>query len=75
MEWTQFTTAPDQVTGEVWAQMLRRKGIPCRVHPGDVAGFMGVQMSGVRLITGKEWLSTAEKYLEELLTSSEDNVD
>lgn len=42
MNWTYLTTAPDQLTAEMWSGLLRDRGIPAMVRAGDTSSFMGV---------------------------------
>ena len=72
IRWVVLTTAPDQIVAEIWAEMLRTEGLPARVHPGDVVGFLGVGTRGVRILTSEATLQRAHDLLEEL-TSKDDN--
>ena len=51
MKWVVFATAPDQIMAEIWVQLVRSEGIPCRLQPGDTTNFLGVSATPVRLMT------------------------
>ena len=51
MKWVVFATAPDQIMAEIWVQLVRSEGIPCRLQPGDTTNFLGVSAAPVRLMT------------------------
>ena len=51
MKWVVFATAPDQIMAEIWVQLVRAEGIPCRLQPGDTTNFLGVSAAPVRLMT------------------------
>ena len=51
MKWVVFATAPDQIMAEIWVQLVRAQGIPCRLQPGDTTNFLGVSAAPVRLMT------------------------
>lgn len=50
MEWVYLATAPDQVTGEIWVELLRAEAVEARLDPGDTASFLGVSPRPVRLL-------------------------
>ena len=73
--WVVLTTAPEQIVAELWAGFLRSQGIPCQIHPGDVAGFMGVTPFAVRLITRPNFLETAKNALDEMLSDTKTDLE
>lgn len=70
MNWIVFATAPDQLTAEMWQELLSRAQIRCQLRPGDTYGFLGVSMSPVRLIASEEDAKDARETLETLVRFS-----
>ncbi len=50
MKWTYLATAPDQLTAEMWVELLQGEGIPARLKPEDAASFLGVSAMPCRLL-------------------------
>ena len=64
MNWVVFATAPDQIMAEMWVQLVRAEGIPCRLQPGDTTNFLGVSAAPVRLMTLETEVERAVQALE-----------
>ena len=64
MKWVVFATAPDQIMAEIWVQLVRSEGIPCRLQPGDTTNFLGVSAAPVRLMTLESDAERATEVLE-----------
>ena len=64
MKWVVFATAPDQIMAEIWVQLVRAEGIPCRLQPGDTTNFLGVSAAPVRLMTLEAEAERATEVLE-----------
>ena len=64
MKWVVFATAPDQIMAEIWVQLVRAEGIPCRLQPGDTTNFLGVSAAPVRLMTLEAEADRAAEVLE-----------
>ena len=64
MKWVVFATAPDQIMAEIWVQLVRAEGIPCRLQPGDTTNFLGVSAAPVRLMTLESEVERAVQALE-----------
>ncbi len=64
MKWVVFATAPDQIMAEIWVQLVRAEGIPCRLQPGDTTNFLGVSAAPVRLMTLETEVERAVQALE-----------
>ena len=64
MKWAVFATAPDQIMAEIWVQLVRAEGIPCRLQPGDTTNFLGVSAAPVRLMTLETEVERAVQVLE-----------
>ena len=48
-KWVHLATAPDQITAEIWVDVLHNLGISAMVHPADAVSFMGVSNMGCRV--------------------------
>ncbi|MEE8204598.1 MAG: DUF2007 domain-containing protein [Dehalococcoidales bacterium] len=62
-KWKLLTVAPDQLTAELWCELLLREDIPAVVNPGDTASFMGVSPLPCRLMVAEEYLERARQLL------------
>ena len=69
MEWVVVATAPDQITGEMWCQILGDSGIPARLSPRDTISFLGISAGPCRLQVLKGWESDARAIIGEALES------
>ncbi len=63
MEWIEVATAPDQLTAEMWVELLRNAGIPAMVKPKDTASYLGVSPMPCRVIVPEEQLKEAQLLL------------
>ena len=75
MDWVVFATAPDQLTAEMWQDLLSQANIRCQLRAGDTFGFLGVSPSPVRLVTPQEDAEIARDALETLINLSEISAD
>jgi hypothetical protein len=50
MKWEYLTTAPDQLTAEIWLEILQNEGIPAMLEPSDAVSFLGVSAMPCRLM-------------------------
>ncbi len=62
-----LTTAPDQLTAEMWQELLRGDGIPAVIRAGDTASYLGVSNAPCRMMVPQERLTEARRMLEEHL--------
>lgn len=62
-----LTTAPDQLTAEMWQDLLRGEGIPVVIRASDTASYLGVSAAPCRLMVPAERLPEAQQTLEEHL--------
>ncbi|MCX8250369.1 MAG: DUF2007 domain-containing protein [Dehalococcoidia bacterium] len=74
MNWVVFATAPDQLTAEMWQDLLSQANIRCQLRAGDTYGFLGVSASPVRLVTPQEDAEVARDALETLINLSEISI-
>jgi hypothetical protein len=73
MKWRVFATAPDQVTAEMWCELLRSSGVNCRL--ADVnPSFLGPSLYAVRLMAPEEESDEALRVLEESVELGPENV-
>ena len=42
VKWARLTTAPNQLTAEMWRDLLLGEGIPAMVRGGDTSSYFGV---------------------------------
>ncbi len=67
----EFATAPDQLTAETWAGLVRNEGCPCAVK-SDGIPFLGVSALPVRLMAPEERVGEAVGILERFLGVDEE---
>ena len=70
MDWVVFATAPDQLTAEMWQDLLSQAQIRCQLRAGDTYGFLGVSATPVRLVAPQEEAEVARDALETLVNLS-----
>jgi len=64
-KWVHLTTAPDQITAEIWVDVLHNAGIAAMIRPSDAVSFLGVSAFGCRLQVREEDFSVALEVLGE----------
>lgn len=71
-KWVHLAIAPDQITAEIWVDILRQEGISAMIRPSDAVSFLGVSAVSCRLQTREEDLDRALEILgpEALETTS-----
>ena len=66
MKWEVLTTAPDELTAEIWQGLLKSEGIPAVIEPGDAISFLGLSSLPCRIMVPegliKEALAILEKH-------------
>jgi hypothetical protein len=65
VRWVLLTTAPDQLTAEMWAKLLQGEGIPATIKPGDAVSFLGVSAMPCRLLVPEGRVGEARAVLAE----------
>ena len=68
MKWELLTTAPDQLTAEMWAEILHNEGIPARIKPEDAVSFLGVSAMPCRLLVPEGRVAEARAVLAQYQT-------
>jgi len=66
MKWEKVAVAPDQLTAEMWREILTDKGIPAMLQPGDVSSFLGISARPVGLLVPAADAQRAREILGEL---------
>lgn len=46
--------APDQLTAEMWCELLRNEGIPAMVQSSDAVSFLGVSTTACHVMVPEE---------------------
>jgi hypothetical protein len=65
-KWVLLVAAPDQLTAEIWTDILVQEGVPAVIHPEDAVSFMGVSNRPCRIMVLEELLKKAQEILEGL---------
>jgi hypothetical protein len=63
--WVHVATAPDQITAEIWVDVLHDAGIPAMIRPSDAVSFLGVSPLGCRVQVPESDLERAREALGE----------
>ena len=63
--WVHVATAPDQLTAEMWVELLRGQGIPAMIRPQDAVSFLGLSTTACRLLVPREHLAEATQALQQ----------
>ena len=71
-KWVLLTTAPDQLTAEIWKDILLKEGVPAMINAGDTISFLGVSSFPVRIMVAPDYLSRAQKILASLQPEAEE---
>jgi hypothetical protein len=64
--WRVLTAAPDQLTAEMWQDILRKQGVKAMVNPEDAISFMGVSSYPCRIMVAPADLKRAKEILASL---------
>ena len=65
-KWLVLTTAPDQLTAEIWKDILVQEGIPAIVNPTDTVSFLGVSTFPCRVMVAPGYRKQAKEILASL---------
>jgi len=71
-KWILLTTAPDQLTAEIWKDILLQEGVPAMVNAGDTISFMGVSSFPCRIMVASGYRSRAQEILASLQPEAEE---
>ena len=67
IKWVYLTTAPDQLTAEMWRGLIQGEGLPVMIRSGDTASYLGVTAAPCRLMVPAECLEEAQAFMREHL--------
>ncbi len=67
LKWTPVATAPDQLTAEMWQELLQEQGVPATIQPGDAVSFLGVTAWPCRVLVPEDMLGEARAVLADVL--------
>jgi hypothetical protein len=74
-KWLLLTTAPDQLTAEIWQDILVQNGIPAMINPQDAISFMGVSSLPCRIMVAYGYRQQAKEILDSLKPTEEPTDD
>ena len=74
-QWLLLTTAPDQLTAEIWKDILIQNGIPAMINPQDAISFMGVSSLPCRIMVAFGYRQQAQEILDSLQPATEESTD
>jgi hypothetical protein len=74
-QWELLTTAPDQLTAEIWTDILTQNGIPAMINPRDTISFMGVSSLPCRIMVAYGYRQQAQEILDSLQPPAEEQND
>jgi len=74
-QWLLLTTAPDQLTAEIWLDILTQNGIPAMINPRDAISFMGVSSLPCRIMVAYGSRQKAQEILDSLQPPAEEPTD
>ena len=64
-KWVHLTTAPDQLTAEIWLSILHNEGVAAIILPSDSVSYLGVSAFGCRVQVREDQLELAREVLGE----------
>jgi hypothetical protein len=73
--WLLLTTAPDQLTAEIWKDILLQQGVPAMINPQDTISFMGVSSLPCRIMVAYGYRKQAQEILDSLQPAAEEQTD
>jgi hypothetical protein len=63
--WVHVAIAPDQLTAEMWVELLRGQGIPAMINARDAISFLGVSGMACQVLVPRENLAEATQLLQQ----------
>ena len=63
--WVHVATAPDQLSAEMWVELLGGQGIPAMIMAQDTTSFLGLSGMGCRVVVPRENLAEATQVLQQ----------
>ncbi len=71
MKWEVMGIAPDQITAEIWCDILQQEGITAMIEPRDAISFLGVSSLPCRVMVSEDVTEEARKALGEYIEPAE----
>ncbi len=65
--WALVATAPDQLSAEMWQELLEQEGIPSLLEPAGTFSFLGPSTSPCRILVPEEKVADARAVLADVL--------
>jgi len=59
--------APDQITAEIWCDILQKEGITAMIEPRDAVSFLGVSSLPCRIMVPEDEIEEARQTLGEYI--------
>ena len=63
--WVHVATAPDQLSAEMWVELLRGQGIPAMIRAQDTVSFLGLSGMACQVLVPREHLAEAALALQQ----------
>jgi len=63
-KWVLLVAAPDQITAEIWKDILVQEGVPAVINPADTTYILGVTNLPCRIMVPEDFLGQAREVLE-----------
>ncbi len=73
--WILLTTAPDQLTAEIWKDILLQESIPAMVNAADTISILGVSGFPCRIMVAYGYRKRAQEILASLQPEAEGQAD
>ena len=64
MKWVYLATAPDQISAEMWKELLHQEGMRASIRAGDTVSFLGVSPYPCRIMVPEGEKQKAKDILE-----------
>ena len=74
-DWEVVGVAPDQLSGEMWVDLLRDSGMPALIRPSDAVSFLGTSALTCRVLVPKTRLAEAANILKEQLAGGGEGAE
>ncbi|MFO8101257.1 MAG: DUF2007 domain-containing protein [Dehalococcoidia bacterium] len=71
MKWEVMAVAPDQITAEIWCDILLQEDLTAMIEPRDAVSFMGVSALPCRVMVPEDQVAEARKILGEYIEPSD----
>ena len=74
MKWKLLTTAPDQLTAEMWCNVLREAGITAMIEPRDAVSFLGISPFPCRVMVPEGMVEEAREMLSDYTEQGDEEL-